>query len=241
MPVLSWVRVARRVNGLIRQPELPNLEALIDLERDRQPYYNYFILSCAIPAGIGTFGGLSVFAAWLSGNKGLPLILGTTATVILSFATWLIFFRLYKSVPASKQKLRKLISKFAPKYASFGNMIAVDPVLSDDFGRLLDEAAGIYLRHFAKDEGSATKAVRAMDEAMTRLMEVAVTQDRHSQDQALIWAEPMVEELRLLDTSLTAHALAAQRTYDDPLSALREARVDLESAQSALNELSDHA
>ncbi len=245
MPALSWVRFARRVTGLVRQRELPNLESLIDAESERQPFHNLFILSCAIPAGIATFGFGSVFVAWLAGNGGLPLLLGSALTVALSAAAWFIFYRLYKSIPPSRMRLRKLIMKLTPRYGSFGNIIGGVQVLSDDFGALLDEASGIYLRHCSNDsaqqDDAPDKAVRAIEEAMARLMEVAVSKDRHAQDQALVWAEPILAELRLLDASLKAHAITAKMSEaDDPLAGLRDARVELEATTTAMNELSDH-
>lgn len=245
MPALSWIRFARRVPGLVRQSELPNLEALIDSESARQPNLNYYILACAIPAGIAICGGFSVFFAWISGNRGLPLALGSALTVALAAGAWFIFYRLYKSVPASRQKLRKLITKFSPRYASFGNIFAGEHVLSEQFASLLDEAAGIYLRHCSVETSQSNdapkNAVRAIEEAMTRLMEEAVNRDHPAQEQALVWAQPILEELRLLNSSLESHAIASKRSdVTDPLARLRNARSELETTTTAMQELSDH-
>ena len=173
MASLSWLRLTRRLTGIVRQEELTNLEGLIDLEAERQPAYNLFILSCAIPAGIGVFGGLSVFVAWIAGNSGLPLILGSALTAVLAAGAWFIFYRLHQSVSPTKRNIRKLVMKFSEKYQKFGNVFLGENSLNQDFGMILDEAAGIYLRHSSEETESPTKAVRAIDEAMIKLLEVA--------------------------------------------------------------------
>ena len=245
MGVLSWVRLSRRLPGVVRQRELVNLEALIDIEEGRQPTRNLFILSCAIPAGIGTFGGFSVFLAWISGNKGLLLLLGIAATAILAAAAWYLFFRLYRAVPLSQRRLRDLLSKFSKQYASFGNIILGEKTLSDPFALVLDEAAGIYLRYRAAADNPSTsapdKAMRAIDDAMSKLLEVALLKDQVAQDQSLTWTEPILEEMRLLDRSLAEYALTSRPIgLDDPLARLREARADLDTSTAAIQELDQH-
>lgn len=246
MATLSWVRLTRRLTGLVRQPELPNLEKLIDREATRQPAYNYFILSCAIPAGIATFGGLTTFVAWLAGNTGLPIALGAGLTALLSAGAWFTFYRLYQAVPPAQRHLRKLISKFSERYASFGNIILGEQILSDQFATLLDEVVGIYLP-YSSPEGNAftetpAKAVSAIEDAMSKLMEVALLKDHDAQDRALTWAQPMLEELRLLNQSLIEqHTVTTHRLgIEDPLARLREARSELETGNAALQELDQH-
>lgn len=245
MASLSWVRLTRRVTGIVQQNELPNLEALIDAEAERQPTRTYFILSCAIPASIATFGGLSVFLAWISGNSGLTLLPGSIATVLLSAAAWYIFFRLYRSVPKSLRYLRDLIAKFSEKYASFGNIVLGEQSLSPQFAPILDEAAGIYLKHSfdGRKSNAATpeKAHKALEEAMTKLMETALLKEIEAQNLALTWAEPMLVEMRKLDQTLTENALRSHRLAPaDPLANLREAREELETNNTAISELEEH-
>lgn len=245
MGALSWVRLSRRLPGVVRQREFVNLEALIDAESDRAPARTFFILSCAIPAGIATFGGLSVFAAWVSGVRGLPLLLGSGGTVILSACAWYIFYRLYRNIPPAKRRLRDLILKFSERYASFGNIILGEPAVPDAFAEILDEVAGIYLRYCTEGvsplSGAPDKAVSAIEDAMSRLMEVAVLKEQGPQIQALLWAKPLVEELRLLDQTLTEHALTAKaHGLTDPIARLRDARTDLETNISAIQELDQH-
>ena len=245
MGALSWVRLSRRVPGVVRQRELVDLERLIDAEMGRQPARNLFILSCAIPAGIGAFGGLSVFVAWLSGNKGLPLALGGVLTVILAAGAWFTFFRLYRAIPPSKRRLRDLILRFSRRYASFGNIILGEQPLSDEYAALLDEAAGLYLRH-SDDEnlplsGAPVKAVRAFEQAMSKLMEVALLEDQGAQAQAISWAQPILDGMRSLDQSLTEHALSSRRgELAEPLARLAEARAELETGTHAIQELEQH-
>ena len=245
MGAMYWVRLSRRLPGVVRQRELANLEALIDAEENREPARNLFILSCAIPAGIATFGGLSVFAAWVMGNKGLPLILGSAATVVLSAAAWFIFYRLYRAIPPAQRHLRDLILKFGQRYTSFGNVVSGDMCLAEPFATLLDEAAGIYLRHCSVKDSNAsepsTKAMRAIEEAMIKLMEVAVQTEHAAHNRALAWGQPMLEELRLLDQSLLEHASAVDReAFADPLANLRGARAELETGAKAAEELDQH-
>jgi hypothetical protein len=242
MPALSWVRLTRRIPGLVRQRELANLEALIDVEEGRQPTRNLFVLSCAIPAGIAIFGGMSVFFAWIAGNKGLPLALGTALTVILAAGAWLTFFTLYRSVPPSKRRLRELIFKLSRRYASFGNIVLGEKLLSDPFATLLDEAAGIYLRYDSGAVNPTTdapaKAMTAIEEAMSKLLEAALLIDRVAQDKALSWAQPILEEMRLLDQSLAEHALSVESDdMIDPLAGLRAVRVEVETRTTAIQEL----
>ncbi|QYK54330.1 MAG: hypothetical protein KF824_05380 [Fimbriimonadaceae bacterium] len=246
MARLSWVRLTRRLTGLVRQPELTNLEKLIDREATRQPAYNYFILSCAIPAGIATIGGLSVFVAWIAGNTGLPLAWGAALTVLLSAGAWFTFFRLYQAVPPAQRHLRKLISKFSERYASFGNIILGEQILSDQFATLLDEVVGIYLPYSSPDRTPFTeapsKALNAIEDAMSKLMEVALLKDHDAQDRALTWAQPMLEELRLLNQSLIEQQTVTPRSLglEDPLAQLREARSELETGNAAIQELDHH-
>ncbi len=242
MPALSWVRLSRRVPGVVRQHELANLEALIDAEAGHEPSRNLFILSCAIPAGIGTFGGLSVFFAWIAGNTGLPLLLGSLATLILAAGAWFTFFRLYRSIPPARRHLRDLILKFSKRYASFGNIILGEQCLSDDFSKLLDEAAAIYLEHCFTQEarltGAQVQAIEAMESAMAKLMEVALVKDRSAQAKCMDWALPLLIEMRMLGQSLGQRTLSAlPEDISNPLARLQDARANLESIAAAHEEL----
>lgn len=245
MGSLSWVRLARRVPGVVRQREFANLETLIEVEASRQPARNLFILCCAIPAWIGTFGGLSVFVAWIAGNKGLPLLLGTLLTAVLATGAWVIFYRLYQAIPPAKRHLRDMITKFSQRYGSFGNIILGERPLSDQFVTLLDDGAGIYLKYCSEKDNSSTeartKAINAIEAGMSKLMEVALLKDMAVQDEAVAWAKPLVEEMRLLNQTLVEHALASQRSeLADPLAKLKDARADLQSSTAAIHELDQH-
>lgn len=245
MGELTWVRLARRLPGVVRQPELANLEALIEAGVERPPARNLFILSCAIPAGIATFGGLSVFAAWVSGTRGMPLALGTGLTLLLSAAAWFTFYRLYLAIPPSTRHLRDLILKFSQRYVSIGNIFLGEKVVSDPFAALLDEAAGIYLQHGFGHEAltgeAVVKAERAMEEALSKLLEISVQKDPIAQDLNLSSAASLVEEMRLLNQSLRDYAEASKRDgLAGPLSGLREARAELETNTSAQQELDQH-
>ncbi|MFZ4508447.1 MAG: hypothetical protein ACOYON_12205 [Fimbriimonas sp.] len=243
MGALSWVRLLRRVPGAT-PPELVHVEALIDAEDGRQPTQNLYILSIAIPAGIATFGGLSVFAAWVSGNTGQPLLLGTALTLVLAAGAWFTFYRLYQAMPPAKRRLRDLILKFSARYASFGNIVLGQRALSDAFATLLDEVAGIYLRHCTGEDAPAdaasVKARSAIEDTLSKLLEVAL-KDHAAQTRALTWGLPIVEELRLLDSTLTEHAITMKRdALADPLANLRELRAELTTSITSVEELDQH-
>jgi FtsZ-binding cell division protein ZapB len=245
MGALSWVRLLRRVPGAVRQQEFANLEAMIEAEAGRQPTRNLFVLSCAIPAGVATFGGASVFVAWLAGNTGLPLALGAGATAVLTASTWYAFFRLYRAVPASTRHLRDLIFRFSRQYGSFGNIVLGEQRISGGFAALLDEAAGIYSWHgfgTAPASEAEAKVRQAIETAMTKLLEVALQKDQDAQNQALSWAQPLVDELRRVDRSLQERVLVSRREnrLDDPLAELRAARIELETDNEAVRELDQH-
>lgn len=245
MPALSWLRLSRRVPGVVRQRELANLEALIDAEAGHEPTRNLFILSCAVPAGIGTFGGLSVFVAWITGNTGLPLVLGSLLTAVLAAGAWFIFFRLYRSIPPSRRYLRDLILKLSKRYTSFGNIVLGENCLSDQFSALLDEAAEIYLEHCFTQEtrltGAQALAVEAIESAMAKLMEAAVHKDRNAQAKSMEWAQPLLVEMRMLGQSLAQSTQSpTQEDKSNPLARLQEARANLETIATAHEELDQH-
>lgn len=245
MAALTWVRLSRRFTSFIRQKELPNLEAWLDFEATRQPAYTFFILSCAIPAGIGTFGGLTVFVAWLAGNKGTPLILGSVATILLAAITWFIFFRIYQSVSPQQRKLRKLVSQFTSQYASLSNMIVGENSINEEFANLLDRAAAVY--HACTSPTAANQLdypaqiTNVMEESMIKLLEVAVLRDKESEKIALSWAEPLVTELETVHkTLIEKHQQPLNYNSNDPLTNLRSIRAELESHQAAEQELDQH-
>ncbi len=172
-------------------------------------------------------------------------MLGTLATAILAAGAWFTFYRLYRAVPPSKRRLRDLILKFSKRYASFGNVILGEGSLSEPFATVLDEAAKIYLQHSLAEgnplTGAPDKAMRAMEDAMSKLLEVGLLKDRVAQEQSLTWTQPILEEMRLLDQSLAEYALTArQGGFSDPLSSLREARAELDTSTTAIQELEQH-
>lgn len=245
MAALSWVRVSRRFTSFIRQKELPNLEAWLDAEARRQPAYTYFILSCAIPAGIGIFGFGTVFVSWITGNTGIPIIIGTAVTIILAAITWFIFFRLHQSVSPLQRQLRKLVAQFTARYASFSNMIVGENPMSEEFANLIDRAAAIYNScsspTFANHRDFSPQVVIAMEKAMIKLIEVAVLNDKDAENQALAWAAPLVDELELVHQALINKSQELPESdTTDPLANLRSIRIDIESQHAAEKELDHH-
>lgn len=245
MAALSWIRACRNVTGIVRQRELVHFEALMDAEAGRQPAYNLFILSCAIPACIATFGGLSVFGAWISGANSNSLILGTAFTLLLAAGAWITFFRLYRASSRSRRHLRDLIAKITKRYASFGNIFLGERQLSEQFENILDEASCIYMRHadvaMAPRSMASDTTVRAIEESLSRLFEAALG-SHPSQVQAVSWAEPLLNELRLLDQSIQKNSAARMGSgFSDPMESLRAARADIEVSTQAIQEIENRS
>ena len=114
--------------------------------------------------------------------------------------------------------------------------------MSVPFAARLDEAAGIYLRHgFGRVTPATEASVSAIESAMAKLLEVAMGRDRDAQNLTLAWADPILDEMRRLDRSLVEHASSAHREgVADPLASLRAARAELETSNSARQELDRH-
>lgn len=135
--------------------------------------------------------------------------------------------------------------KFLPRYSSLGNIFGGEHVLSEEFASVVDEVARHYLKHCsdtASQQGDApAKAARAIEAAMARIMEAANFTDRSSQERAMVWAQPMLDELRSLDLELDQFAILSQsEDRDDPLAGLRNARSELQSITAASQEMADH-
>ena len=94
------------------------------------------------------------------------------------------------------------------------------------------------------DEARLT-AVQALESAMANLLELAEPSGAQMQVQALAagWAEPLLLEMRELDTALDAHAriAATERAVrgNETLAGLRDARLGLQKLDSAIEELDE--
>lgn len=247
MGSLSWIRAARRAVGMSPQAEYPHLEALMEAE-EGQPHYDYRVCAKVIPAIVGIVGVAISILLVLFVNP--AFMFGALGTGILATGLYFLFDWLDRRIPRSKAHLRKMSEGIWGRYKGFANMIGVAPALSPRVAAVLDEAAGIYLKHSnAPDTRKEvlgeprTRALQALEEAMARLLELGQPQTAEAQDLELAagWAQPLLQEMRDMDQALDRHlqtAIAAQAINSaDPRANLRDARMELLGNQSALEEL----
>lgn len=252
MSALSFLRLVRRVPGLTGHPELPNLESFLESEGVR-PHQVYRILEIVIPTSVLVFGGVSVGLARWSGAGPVPLLLGGGLALVIAAAAWYVFHRLDGTITGATRRIRGLAEVLLKRYAGCGNIMGVEPAVDGEVGAVLDEAAGIYVKHAAVPtktdlpviQEARADAVRALESAMASLMELARPVSAAAQRQALAagWAHPLLAEMRELDRTLDAHARNAvagrDSVGDDPLAGLRDARLRIEKIDSAIDELED--
>jgi hypothetical protein len=147
-----------------------------------------------------------------------------------------------------RQNCRTLIMKLA----GFNAIVGTQPVLAQRVANALEEAAGLYLRarpSGAKpSDGLWSEAQQrigiALDEAMAQLLTLAEPESVAAQEAELGrgWAEPLIEEMRVLAKTVEAHRTGANSALlaDErmgPLAGLRNARHELQRLDSALSEL----
>ena len=241
MSTLYWIRIARKFTGLKLPAELPNLETLLEAEAD-QPSNDYRMLSYALPSVFAVSG--LVFLVPLIVTKMLWFVIPLVVFIAGAIVAWFVCDRLDKSIPQSRARIRRLSEDLVKKFSAFTNIVGVDPAISPSVGAVLDEAAGIYLRHAPtmKDSMSPShNAALALEAAMARMMDLSVPVGVPAQDIELAkgWAQPLLQEMRETDRVITAHAQSAlaPRTQGDPLAALREARIELQITDAASNDL----
>jgi hypothetical protein len=195
------------------------------------------------------FGGASVFLAAWTGAADLAVSIGSGVTIALAASAWLIFDRLDRSIPRSKKRLRQLTTKLLQRYVGFGNLVGSEPAIDAEVGAVLDEAAGIYLKNTAAEEKGAVfsearaGALQALETAMAKLLELSEPTSAAAQRQALAlgWGEQIVEEMRELDQALESHNRNAlvKSAAEEPLAGLREARMELQKIDAAVEELEE--
>lgn len=248
MSALTWLRVARRVRGLSAQRELPNLEALLEAEAG-QPSNDFRIAARVVPPVMCFVG--AIFLTIALATHFYPMLAGVVLFGVAAGVLWKVFDHMDRKISPSKARLRKLADVVMKRYSGFGNIVGLDPALSPTVGEVLDQAAAIYMKHSAatpsKDSklfaDSQAKAVRALEDAMARMMELAEPQGVRAQELELSkgWARQLLQEMRGMDRALDAHAqsLAASSVAGaiDPMAGLREARLELQRIDTAVDEL----
>lgn len=248
MGALSWFRVARRVVGLPAQPEYPNLEALLEAE-EGQIHSDYNVLARIVPALVVGFG-FAAFVPLALRTHNPFLALGGAAFAALAFGLKVLFDRLDKSISPSKRQIRQLSALIWERYRRLGNLVGVEPALAPPVAQVLDEAAGIYLKHTATLQNDARqwatdserRAALALEEAMAKILELAKPASVRTQELDLSagWAMPLLSEMRQMDAALGQHlrtVMNSQVAAEDPLARLREARQELMGVDDARREL----
>lgn len=250
MQSLGFLRFMRKVPLFGTRPEFPHLETLIENQAGR-PHNIYQILKYVIPASVLVFGGASAgFAIWQNANP-LGVGLGIFGTLVIAAGAGFLFHHLDKTIPDDSRRLRQLANKLVGRHLGWGNLVGSEPAVHPRVGEVLDEAAGIYLRHVGAGDKppsptrsvARVKAYRALEAGMARLLELAEPERAAQQEQILTagWAEPLLAEMQALDKQLveqTKRSAAERLIQDDPaLEALREARHSLQSLETAEDEL----
>lgn len=247
MSSLSWLRFARRLPGLNKQPAFPDLEALVEAEAEKTGD-EYHIARWVVPlvlttVGVAVFVPLSIFISpyFLFGTGGFALVAG-----ILGYA----FHLVAKGITPSQIALRKRTRTLRNRLIQLKHLIGLEPALSPAVGEVLNEAARYYLMVCDDEtpEGmwpeARQRAQAAMQEAMTRMLELAEPATAPAQDAALArgWARPLLSEMKALATAIEEHEANQRRSPlaasdRDALAGLREARVELERLDQATQEL----
>src|SRR5256885_7612627 len=127
MSALPWVRAARRLVGLGRQNELPYLEALMEAE-EGQPHNDYRLAARIAPLVCAV---VCVFTCWLVfRNQNLYFGIGSIITLALAAVLWFFLDRADKSIPQSRQHLRRQANMLWQRYRGLKNLIGLEPALS---------------------------------------------------------------------------------------------------------------
>jgi len=243
MSALPWFRAARRLVGLRKGQEWPYLEALMEAEAG-QPTDDYRIASrvasfvCAL---VGAFTFRMVFL-----HQTTLFMIGAGISLAIGGALWFIFNQMDKSISPSRRHLRKQAKIVWSRYRGIKNLLGVEPAMSTTVGDVLNNAAGIYLRHskpvryFHREPESATaKSERAMEEAMARMFDLVMPETPAAQEVELSrgWAPSLLKEMRALDMAIERQKQSPTLSGSDPLINLREARMELEMREAATQEL----
>jgi len=248
MSSLSWLRAVRKVPGLNKQPTYPDLEALVEAEAEKTGD-EYHIARWVVPL-VGVAAGTAIF---------LPLAilfspyfyLGMGGLAAVGSGIGYICHLIARQVSPSQIALRKSTRSLRNRLVTVKNLLGFDPALSPAVGEILNEASKLYLQVCHDPKPSPTiwpeayqRAQAAMEEAMTRMLELAEPATVPAQDAALArgWAGPLLAEMKELAKTLETHertlkASPLGASDSDALAGLREARVELERLDQATQEL----
>ena len=198
MSVFYWLRIARKVGGLYKQPEYPSLEALL-LRESQHAGADFGLLSKAIPGAVAFCSALSIPIAIKNG----PMFLLIPALCLtIAYGLYRLFDYLDHATPKSQQRIRNLADHVLKRHATFANLVGAEPAIAPSVGPVLEEAASIYLKHWgdekqALQDGPEARARFAIQDAMARLMELAQPDSAQQQEleRSKGWTEPLLDEM----------------------------------------------
>lgn len=256
MGALSWLRFVRRVPGFGSQPELPNLESLIEEEalktKDEYHLARWIVPLATLVVGLSVFIPLTVTVSlfFLFGAIGMPVIGGILGAI---------FHFVARRVPPSKIRLRKRCHSLLSRLNGLKNILGFTPALSPQVAPVLEEAAGLFLRARLPDSnassdvddlwtGAVARARVALDDAMAQMLTLAEPETAAAQEAELArgWALPLLEEMRetvqmIEDQRSKALVTGVGQAQLAPLAGLREARQELARLETAVSELEQEA
>lgn len=241
MSAHGLTRMMRRVAGLPPAAEYPQLERLLEREAG-QVHNDYRLLARVVPTIVFA---VSLFTASIWGMLG---------GLVLAGLAWKLLDWLDRRIKPSQVVLRQRSERIWNRYDSLSRRFAREPVLDPRVGDILEDAAQIYLKHSTASKEwdhrvlteSHAKAVLALEVGMGRLLQLGEAETLRAQEVELQagWAMPILQEMRELDGALDHHlkSRVAERAAltDDTAGRLREARLDLERMDAAIEELDQH-
>jgi hypothetical protein len=253
MGALSLLRIARRVPGMGNQPELPNLESLIE-EEALKTKDEFHIARWVVPL-VMSIVGPAVFIPLALAIHPLFLI-GCFGLIGLGAVLGTVFHFVAKRQDPTRIALRKSCQKLMHKFVGLKSLLGYSPVLSPKVAPILEEASAVYLRVRPPFENSKRSKERlpwdesyrraqgAMEEAMAKMLTLAEPETVQAQEVELSkgWAEPLLLEMKAAAEAIEGHIQRSREAalYDSnsaPLAGLREARAELERIDSAVSEL----
>lgn len=253
MSALSFLRLARKLPGLNKQAQYPNLEVLIDEEskkvKDGYHHARWITPLSGLVLALGCFMPLALTVH--------PLFwIGTAGMAAIGGVLGLVFHRLAIRISPTQMKLRQRCMKLGNRMISLKSLFGTMPALSPKVAEVLEDSASTYLKVRPSPDRDAARprpavwdeptirALRAMDEAMSQMLALAEPETPQAQEVELNrgWAQTLLAEMKAtaqaLELSSRSAGLAAELdSAASPLANLRDARSDLERLESAVSEL----
>lgn len=242
----TWLRMARKAVGLESLPEHRALETLL-VQEGKEPHNDFRIAAWVVPPIVVAVLGIPAFL--IASDVGGPAWLLTLPAVLVPAGLWSLFFYLDRRIPEPLRRIRSLSDAIRKRYLRIGSLVGDQPVVSPRVAEALDVAAAIYLRNRppstvrgrTNQSGPGERTREALEAAMLRLLELLSPEAPIEQEAVFDqgWAIPLIAEMEAAAHSLDrlSNGLSALEAAHDPLANLRDARIELQSIEAAVNEL----